>query len=235
MSEDGYSSIKDLFEDSSSEVSIQEVIEDSVSEVGGRDENISSVGFSTPVKRRVKVIAPRPSRVAARFSGGSLDRRYCNESRGRLGFQSPAGDLELPVSSTWSNNARRGGFRDTRRSQSAVTSWDVSPISRVDVQDALSRKGRRNHRAVAEQLVGRFTSREDHEAEKRLGVGRGHFASKVWQDYGRAMGKRVCGSCMGACCGALRDFIGRLVEAEFLDAESQSPNVSLWLFVVLLY
>ena len=96
MSEDGYSSIKELFEDSSSEVSIKEVFEDSasevgVSEVGDPDGNVSSVGFSTPVKRRVRVIAPRPSKVAARFSGGSLDRRWCNESRRKFGFESPAG------------------------------------------------------------------------------------------------------------------------------------------------
>ena len=92
MSEDGYSSIKDLFEDTSSEVSIKEVFEDSVSEVGDRDGNTSSLsmGFSTPVKRRVKVIAPRPSKVAARFSGGSLDCRWCRESRRRFGFESPA-------------------------------------------------------------------------------------------------------------------------------------------------
>ena len=70
MSEDGYSSIKDLFEDTSSEVSIKEVfddsvseVSDSVSEVGNRDGNISSLsmGFSNPIKRRVRVIAPRPS------------------------------------------------------------------------------------------------------------------------------------------------------------------------------
>ena len=70
MSEDGFSSIKDLFEDTSSEVSIKEVFDDSVSEVGNRDGNIGSLVFSTPIKRRVRVIAPRPSKVAARFSGG---------------------------------------------------------------------------------------------------------------------------------------------------------------------
>ena len=43
MSEDGYSSIKELFEDSSSEVSIKEVFEDSASEVGNPDGNVSSV------------------------------------------------------------------------------------------------------------------------------------------------------------------------------------------------
>ena len=118
MSEDGYSSIKYLFEDSSSEVSITEVIEDSVSEVGDRDGNISSVsvGFSTPVKRRVKVIAPRPSKVAARFTGGSLDCRWCRESQRRFGLDSLAGDLELPSSSTWSNNVRTSGFRGGHRS-----------------------------------------------------------------------------------------------------------------------
>ena len=241
MSEDGLSSLKDLFEDSSSEVSIKEVLDDSVSEVGdsvsevgNRDGNIGSLVFRTPIKRRVRVIAPRPSKVAARFSGGSLDCRGYRESQRRFGLDSPAGDLELPSSSTWSNNVRTSGFRGGHRSVPA-SSWDSSPINPVDVREALARKGRRNNRAVAEQLVGRFTSREDREAEKRLGLGRGHFASKVWQDYGRKIGKRVCHSCMGACCGALRDFIGRLVEAEFLDAESQSPNVSVWLFIVLLY
>ena len=222
MSEDGYSSIKDLFEDTSSEVSIKEVFDDSVSEVGdsvsevgNRDGNIGSLVFSTPIKCRVRVIAPRPSKVAARFSGGSLDRRGYRESQRRFGLDSPAGDLELPSSSTWSSNMRSSGFRGGHRSVPA-SSWDSCPINPVDMREALARKGRRNNRAVAEQLVGRFTSREDREAEKRLGLGRGHFASKVWQGYRRKMDKRVCHSCMGACCGALRDFIGRLVEAEFL-------------------
>ena len=77
MSEDGYSSIKDLFEDTSSEVSIKEVFDDSVSEVGdsvsevgNRDGNIGSLsmGCSTPIKRRVRVIAPRPSQVHWRLA-----------------------------------------------------------------------------------------------------------------------------------------------------------------------
>ena len=117
MSEDGLSSLKDLFEDTSSEVSIKEVFDDSVSEVGdsvsevgNRDGNIGSLVFSTPIKRRVRVIAPRPSKVAARFSGGLLDRRGYRESQRRFGLDSPAGDLELPSSSTWSNNVR-SGFR----------------------------------------------------------------------------------------------------------------------------
>ena len=115
---------------------------------------------------------------------------------------------------------RRGGFRDAHRGLQASTSWDVSPIGRDDIREALACKGRRNNRAISEQLVGRVTSREDCEEEKRLGLGRGHFASKTWQDYGRKMGKGVCGSCMGACCNALRDFIARLVESDFIDAES---------------
>ena len=107
MSEDGLSSLKDLFEDTSSEVSITEVVDDSVSEVGdavsevgNRDGNIGGLVFSTPIKRRVRVIAPRPSKVAARFSGGSLDRRGYRESQRRFSLDSPAGDLELPSSST---------------------------------------------------------------------------------------------------------------------------------------
>ena len=77
MSDDGLNSLRDLFEDSSSEVSIQEVFNDSTSEVGSvtvADNDAVDAGsmvFSTPVKRRVRVIAPRPSKIAARFSGGS--------------------------------------------------------------------------------------------------------------------------------------------------------------------
>ena len=145
-------------------------------------------------------------RVAARFSGGSLDRRWAAESPNRYGYESPAGDLALPASTTWSNNLMR---------------------------EAVARKGRRNNRNVAEQVVGRMTSQEDRAAEKRLGKGRGHFASKTWQNYGRKLGKGICGACYGACCSALRDFISRLVEAHFIPAESQSPSVSFWLILVL--
>ena len=106
MSDDGLSSLRDLFEDSSSEVSVREVFNDSVSEVdsvsvaGKGAGNADGLVFSTPVKRRVRVIAPRPSKVAARFSGGSLDRRGYRGIQGRFSLDSPAGDLELPPSST---------------------------------------------------------------------------------------------------------------------------------------
>ena len=175
MSEDDLSSLKDLFEDTSSEVSIKEVFDDSISEVdsvsvvGNGAGNAGGLVFSTPVKRHVRVIAPRPSKIAARFSGGSLDRRGYRGIQGRFSLDSPAGDLELPSSSTWSNNVR-SGFRSGHRIVPA-SSWDSCPINPVDVREALARKGRRNNRAVAEQLVGRFTSREDREAEKRLGLG----------------------------------------------------------------
>ena len=211
------SSVRELFEDSAMEDCVPDEISGNASSV--------SVGFSTPVKRRarVKVIAPRTSRVAAQFqgSGGSLDRRWCDESPNRFGFESPAGDLVLPASTTWSNNAvRRGGFHDARKGLQASTSWDVSPIRRDDIREALALKGKRNNCHIAEQLVGRVTSRDDHEAEKRLSLGCGHFASKTWQNYSRKMGKGICGACMGACCSALRDFISRLVESGFIAAES---------------
>ena len=230
MSDDGLSSLRDLFEDSSSEVSIREVFNDSVSEVGSvsvADNGAGNTGgmvCSTPVKRRVQVIAPRSSRIAARFSGGSLDRRGFRGTQGRFSPNSPAGDLELPPSSTWSNGVR-SGFCSGRRFVPA-SSWDSCPVDPVDVREALALKGRRNNRAMAEHLIGRFTSCEDREAEKRLGKGRGHFASKVWQSYGKERDRKVCHQCMGLCCGALRDFVSRLVEADFLDAASQSPNVS---------
>ena len=110
----------------------------------------------------------------------------------------------------------------------------MSPIGRDDIREAVTRKGKRNNHYIAEKLVGRVTSQDDREAEKRLGLGRGHFASKTWQNYGRKMGKGICGACMGACCSALRDFISRLVESDFITAESQSPNVSLWLVFILI-
>ena len=94
------------------------------------------------------------------------------------------------------------------------------------MREAVARKGRRNNRNVAEQVVGRMTSQEHRAAEKRLGKGRGHFASKTWQNYGRKLGKGICGACYGACCNAMRDFISRLVEAHFIPAESQSRSVS---------
>ena len=209
MSEDGYvGSVRDLFEHSN--------VEDNVPDdtVASGVASSVSVGFSTPVKRRARIVAPRVMRVAARFknAGGSLDRRWSADSPDRYGFESPAGDLALPASTTWNNN----------------------PIRRDDVREAVARKGRRNNRYVAEQLVGRVTSQEDRAAEKRLGLGRGHFASKTWQNYGRKLGKGICGACYGACCSALRDFISRLVESHFIPAESQSPSVSLWLVLVLL-
>ena len=234
MSEDGYvGSDRDLFEDSN--------VEDNVPDdtfASGVASSVS-VGFSTPIKRRAKIVAPRVSRVAAHFknSGGSLDRRWSEDSPDRYGFKSPAGDLALPASTTWSNNSmRRDDIREAvaRKALPASTSWSNNPIGRDDVREAVARKGKRNNRYVAEQLVGRVTSQDDRAAEKRLGLGRGHFASKTWQNYGRKLGKGICGACYGACCSALRDFISHLEESHFIPAESQSPSVNLWLVLVLL-
>ena len=230
MSDDGLNSLRDLFEDSSSEVSIQEVFNDSASEAGSvtvaNNDAVGTGGMlcSTPVKRRVRVIAPRSSKIAARFSGGSVDRRGFRGTRGRFSPNSPAGDLELPPSATWSNGVR-SGFRSGRRFV-PTASWDSCPVDPVDIREALALKGRRNNRAMAEQLVGKYTNREDREAEKRLGKGRGHFASKVGMSYGKKLDRKVCHQCVGLCCGALRDFVSRLVQADFLVAASQSPTVS---------
>ena len=204
MSDDGLNSLRDLFEDSSSEVSIQEVFNDSTSEVGSvtvADNDAVGAGgvlCSSPVRRRVRVIAPRHSKIAARFSGGSVDRRGFRGTRGRFSPNSPAGDLELPPSATWSNGVR-SGFRSGRRFVPAA-SWDSCPVDPVDIREALALKGRRNNRAMAERLIGRFISREDREAETRLGKGRGHFASKVWMSYGKKLDRKVCHQCMGLCC-----------------------------------
>ena len=69
-------------------------------------------------------------------------------------------------------------------------------------------------------------NRDDREAERRLGKGRGHFISKVWATYGRAIDRRICGECSGICCNALNDMVNRLVEKGFLIPGAHSPTVS---------
>ena len=160
ISDDGLNSLRDLFEDTSSEVSIHEVFDDSASEAGAaamaNSDAVGSGGMlcSTPVKRRVHVIAPRSSKIAANFSGGSVDRRGFRGTRGRFSPNSPAGDLELPPSSTWSNGVR-SGFRSRQRFVPAA-SWDSCPVDPVDIREAVALKGRRNNRAMAEQVVGKL-------------------------------------------------------------------------------
>ena len=139
-SDEGLNSLRDLFEDSLSDVSIHEVFDDTASEAGAaamaNSDSVGSGGMlcSTPVKpRRVRVIAPRSSKskIAANFSGGSVDRRGFRGTRGRFSPNSPAGDLELPPSSTWSNGVR-SGFRSRRRFVPAA-SWDSCPVDPVDI------------------------------------------------------------------------------------------------------
>ena len=160
ISDDGLNSLCDLFEDTSSEVSIHEVFDDSASEAGAaavaNSDAVGSGGMlcSTPVKRRVRVIAPRSSKIAANFSGGSVDRRGFRGTRGRFSPNSPAGDLELPPSATWSNGVR-SGFRSGRRFVPASL-WDSCPVDPVDIREAVALKGRRNNRAMAEQVVGKL-------------------------------------------------------------------------------
>ena len=194
ISDEGLNSLRDLFEDSASDVSIHEVFDDeAASDTGAsamaKSDSVGSgsVLCSTPVRRRVRVIAPRSNkcRIAANFSGGSVDRRGFRGSKGRFSPNSPAGDLELPPSSTWSNGAR-SGFRSRQRFVPAA-SWDSCPVDPVDIREAIALKGRRNNRAMAEQVVGKllfvvnllllyvvsgkYVNREDREAEKRLGKG----------------------------------------------------------------
>ena len=192
---------------------IKEIVEDLAAGIDDRDHDRTvtadseSAADHTPIRRKAR-IAPRVVRVAARFEtvGDSLDRRsgltdrWVEDSPVRFGFDSPAGDLALPASTTWSNGT---------------------------VAEAVARKGNKNYRAVAESVVGRANERDDREAEKKLGHGRGYYMSKLWWNYGRKRGKLVCGACYGACCGATRDFISRLVEADFLPPEMQAANISL--------
>ena len=92
ISEEGPNSLRDPFEDSSSDVSIHEVFDDTASEASAaavaKSDSVGSgsVLCSTPVRRRVRVIAPRSSKskFAANFSGGSVDRRGFRGPRGRF-------------------------------------------------------------------------------------------------------------------------------------------------------
>ena len=102
-----------------------------------------------------------------------------------------------------------------------ATTWS----NRTVAEDAAG-KATRNNRAVAEGVVGKATVSSDRMAEKKLGRERGYFSSKSWYGYGRKRGPRVCSACYGACCGATRDFISRLVEADFLPPETQAAKVS---------
>ena len=165
--DDGLSSVKDLFTNSESDVSVEEVTEvssgvGSSAPVGDSSDGGRRVICSTPVKRKdspkkeVRIVAPRRARSVrceARFlhcPGGSLDdsRRLRKDS-----VNSPAGDLEIPVSRTWSNGPRSGRARERYGSAS---SWDDCPIAKVDVDEAIALKGKRNNRAVAEQMVGEY-------------------------------------------------------------------------------
>ena len=102
----------------------------------------------------MRIIAPRSVKCQAKFSGGSLDRRTggFRGSKGRSVPDSPAGDLELPSSSTWSNGSR-SGVRVKQRFGTAG-SWDACSVDPLDIDEAIALKGRRNNRAMAEQVVG---------------------------------------------------------------------------------
>ena len=142
MSKEGFEgSIRELVDDIISDV------EDRVPDhVGASGSDGVSAGVNTSVRRRAR-IAPRVVKVAARFnnSGGLLDRRsglidrWVEDSPVRYGYDSPAGDLALPASTTWSNNL---------------------------IKEAVARKGGHNNRSVAESVVGRFMEKEDRAAEK---------------------------------------------------------------------
>ena len=170
--DDGLASVKDLFTVSESDVSIEEVTDEVSSGVGSSapvdDSSAGSrrVVCSTPVKRKdspkkeVRIVAPRRARSMrcdARFlhcPGGSLDERESDSRRLRKNsISSPAGDLEIPISRTWSNGPRSGRVRERFGSAS---SWDDCPLAKVDVDEAIALKGRRNNRAVAEQMVGEY-------------------------------------------------------------------------------
>ena len=158
--DEGLASVRDLFASSDSDVSIEEVMDDVSSGVGSsvpvEDSSVGSrrVVCSTPIRKEVRVVAPRSMKCQAQFSGGSLDRRtggYRGSKRGSV--DSPAGDLELPYSRTWSNGPRNGRVRERF---GTAGSWDTCPVDQVDIDEAIALKGRRNNRAIAEQMVGEW-------------------------------------------------------------------------------
>ena len=166
--DEGLASMKDLFASSDSDVSIEEITDEVSSGVGSSapvdDSSVGSrrVICSTPVRKEVRdtprkevrIVAPRSMKCEARFSGGSLDRR-AGGFRGlrKNSIESPAGDLEVPVSRTWSNSPMNSRARERFGSAS---SWDDCPLAQVDVDEAIALKGKRNNRAVAEQMVGEY-------------------------------------------------------------------------------
>ena len=160
--DEGLDSVRDLFADSESDVSIHEIIDDEVASDAGtstvaKSDSVGSgsVLCSTPFRRRVRVIAPRTVKCEAKFAGGSLDRRRggFRGSKGRSVPDSLAGDLELPSSSTWSNGSR-SGVRVRQRFGTAG-SWDSCSVDPLDIDEAIALKGRRNNRAMAEQVIGK--------------------------------------------------------------------------------
>ena len=160
--DEGLDSVRDLFADSESDVSIEEIVDDETSGVDSpglaKANSVSSgsVVCSTPVRKEVRVVAPRSVKCQAKFSGGSLDRRtggFRGSKRGSVP-DSPAGDLELPSSRTWSNGPRSGGH--VRERFGTAGSWDTCPVDPVDIDEAIALKGRRNNRAIAEQMVGEW-------------------------------------------------------------------------------
>ena len=159
--DEGLDSVRDLFADSESDVSIEEIEDDVTSGVDSpalvKNNSVSSgsVVCSTPVRKEVRVVAPRSVKCQAKFSGGSLDRRtggFRGSKRGSVP-DSPAGDLELPSSRTWSNGPRNGRVRERF---GTAGSWDTCPVDPVDIDEAIALKGRRNNRAIAEQMVGEW-------------------------------------------------------------------------------
>ena len=159
--DEGLASVRDLFADSESDVSIEEIVDDETSGVDSpglaKTNSVSSgsVVCSTPVRKEVRVVAPRSVKCQAKFSGGSLDRRtggFRGSKRGSVP-DSPAGDLELPSSRTWSNGPRNGRVRERF---GTAGSWDTCPVDPVDIDEAIALKGRRNNRAMAEQVIGEW-------------------------------------------------------------------------------
>ena len=136
--------------------SIKEIVEDIAAGIHDKVQDQTATADSesaadqTPVRRKAR-IAPRVVRVAARFGsvGGSLDRRsghtdrWIEDSPRRSGWDSPAGDLALPASTTWSNGT---------------------------IVEAVARKGKRNNRAVSEGVVDRHNEKDDRAAERKLVV-----------------------------------------------------------------
>ena len=61
--------------------------------------------------------------------------------------------------------------------------------------------------------------------EEKLGRAKGYYNDKSWHSYRRKRGLHICTVCNGSCCAATREFVGQLVDSDFLPPDTQAAKV----------